>query len=231
MEKALVNISRENFLDRVRQAVSTGNRPGAGVTIEPRGQTGFQGAAVDQVQHFRDQFTSVGGFFHLVADGASCLQKILEVLRAKSAKRILLAGGKLLSQLNLGGHLKDFGFEVISVDRLTPETCSEAFFTADIGLSGVEYLVAETGTLVLQTNPDEPRSISLLPPIHVAIAERKKIVDDLFDLFESSDGKVVQAMPSCITFVTGPSKTGDIELRLVTGVHGPGEIHLILMNG
>jgi L-lactate utilization protein LutC len=158
------------------------------------------------------------------------LQIILELLNAKSAKRILVGGGKLLSQLNLGSHLKDSGADVISVDRLKPESCRESSFTADVGITGVEYLVAETGTVVLYSGPDNPRSISLLPPVHIAIADRKQLVADLFDLFESSDGKMVQSLPSCITLITGPSKTGDIELKLVTGVHGPGEIHVILID-
>jgi L-lactate dehydrogenase complex protein LldG len=72
--------------------------------------------------------------------------------------------------------------------------------------------------------------LSLLPPVHIAIAERKQLVPDLFDLFPSSNMEQSPTLPSCITFITGPSKTGDIELRLVTGVHGPGEIHVILID-
>jgi L-lactate dehydrogenase complex protein LldG len=112
---------------------------------------------------------------------------------------------------------------------LTSETCRESFFAAEIGISGVDYLVAETGTVVLHSGPDQPRSLSLLPPVHIAIAERKQLVPDLFDLFPSSNEQA-RTLPSCITFITGPSKTGDIELRLVTGVHGPGEIHVILID-
>ena len=64
----------------------------------------------------------------------------------------------------------------------------------------------------------------------MAIAERKQLVADLFDLVPSSDRDQSTTLPSCITLITGPSKTGDIEMRLVTGVHGPGEIHVILMD-
>jgi L-lactate dehydrogenase complex protein LldG len=77
----------------------------------------------------------------------------------------------------------------------------------------------------------------LLPPIHIAIARRGQLLADVFDLFEHLSGAAVAQggmtprlrLPACVTLITGPSKTGDIELRLVTGVHGPKEVHLVLI--
>ena len=83
--------------------------------------------------------------------------------------------------------------------------------------------------MILASRPEQPRSLSLLPPIHVAVAERRQILPDLFDLFALL-GKGPDELPACLSVITGPSKTGDIELRLVTGVHGPGEIHVILFD-
>src|SRR5262249_58815118 len=117
--------------------------------------------------------------------------------------------------------------EVVCVTELPAATAKESFFAADVGITGVAHLVAETGSLVVETGPERSRSESLLPPVHVAVADRAQIVPDLFDLFPR-EGRV---MPSCLTLITGPSKTGDIELRLVTGVHGPGEVHVILIDG
>jgi L-lactate dehydrogenase complex protein LldG len=110
----------------------------------------------------------------------------------------------------------------------------EDFFAAEVGITNVHRLIAETGTVVLASKPDEPRSASLLPPVHIAIADRSQLLPDLFDLFDlfSPVANLSQSTPpSCLTLITGPSKTGDIELKLVTGVHGPGEIHVILCNG
>ena len=105
----------------------------------------------------------------------------------------------------------------------------EAFFAADAGVSGVDHLVAETGSIALLARPDQPRSLSLLPPIHIAVADRSQLLPDLFDLFEARWEAERQGLPSCLSLITGPSKTGDIELRLVTGVHGPGEVHVVLI--
>ena len=99
-----------------------------------------------------------------------------------------------------------------------------AFFAADVGISGADHLVAETGTVALETRRDQPRSLSLLVPTHVVIADEGAIRADLFDLFEGGT-----TLPSCLSLITGPSKTGDIELKLVTGVHGPARVHLILL--
>ena len=225
-----MNSPREDFLRRVCQAVSAGNRPGAASGIEPRERAGYQGAGPNPVQRFHDEIIAVGGWFHLVADPESCAAKVVELIQGKSSRHVLLGKGPVIDPLDLPKRLQDAGIEVISVDELTQESCRESFFTADIGISGVDYLVAETGTVVLHSGLEQPRSLSLLPPVHIAIAERKQLMADLFDLFPSSNNEQSRTLPSCITFITGPSKTGDIELRLVTGVHGPGEIHVILID-
>jgi L-lactate dehydrogenase complex protein LldG len=223
--------AREEFLDRVRQAVNAGNRPGRGSPIEADNFPGFRESDTntDLVGRFRDRFTTVGGILHLILDVEACIQEIMRLVATKSAKRLLLGGGKLIDHLDLANRLKQTGSELTLVNELDSHSCRDPFFAADIGVSGVDCLVAETGSVVLHSGSIQPRSLSLLPPVHIAIAERNQLVADLFDLFPSSQNESEQTLPSCITFITGPSKTGDIELKLVTGVHGPGEIHVILL--
>jgi L-lactate dehydrogenase complex protein LldG len=131
--------------------------------------------------------------------------------------------------LNLADALQSSGVEVVEVIALAEPERRPAFFNTDLGLSGVEYLIAETGSVVLATTPGQPRSLSLLPPMHVALAHRGQVLPDLFDLFETHLQARPEDMPSALLLITGPSKTGDIELKLVTGVHGPGEIHVIVV--
>ena len=116
------------------------------------------------------------------------------------------------------------------METLSPEGSRDPLFAADLGISAADFLIAETGTVVLRACPDEPRSLSLLPPVHIVVAERARLVPDLFDLFEAKLPAEASSLPSCVSLITGPSKTGDIELRLVTGVHGPGELHVILVD-
>jgi L-lactate dehydrogenase complex protein LldG len=69
----------------------------------------------------------------------------------------------------------------------------------------------------------------LLPPVHIAIVERAQIVPDLFDMFAILGRQIETGLPTNLAFITGPSKTGDIELTLITGVHGPGKWHVIVI--
>ncbi|MGE3806806.1 MAG: lactate utilization protein C [Gemmataceae bacterium] len=229
-------MDRNAFLERVKQAVQAGNRAGGAPALAPRGNVGYQGAGNDPYQRMCETFQAAGGVPHPVRDDASAVEEILEIIRtAKSpVKRVLLGQGKVLERLPfLVARLQELSVEVVETANLKPETARDAFFDTDLGISGVDYLVAETGSLALACKPEETRSESLLPPVHIAVAERGQLVPDLFDLFARFPplpGNDRPELPSCLTLVTGPSKTGDIELRLVTGVHGPGIVHLVLIN-
>jgi L-lactate dehydrogenase complex protein LldG len=222
---------RDTFLHRVRLAVSAGNRPGSAAELEPRGSVGYQGAGPDPVTRFRDELTAAGGQCHVVASTEAAVAQVLQLVQSKSARSILLGRGPLLDGLAAADRLRAEGVEVIVVDTLSPDDRRGAFFRADIGIAGVDYLIAETGSVALLARQDDPRSLSLLPPVHIAVAERAQVVPDLFDLFDAlTPGQRESGLPSCLSLITGPSKTGDIELRLVTGVHGPGEIHVVLLD-
>jgi L-lactate utilization protein LutC len=225
---------RETFLGRVRKAVAEGNQAGASCPLPERRGVGYQGAGPDLVNRFCAELTAAGGRPHLAADRETAAAIVLDLVRGRAARKVLLSRSILAAQLDLARRLRETGLEVAAVDSVAPPSARDTFFAADVGISGVYRLVAETGTVVMTTSPEEPRSVSLLPPLHIALAESSQLVPDLFDLFDlfSPLPTPEQTLPpSCLTLITGPSKTGDIELRLVTGVHGPGEIHVVLCTG
>jgi L-lactate utilization protein LutC len=221
--------ARAAFLAEVRQAVAAGNRAGGAPPLPERGAVGYQGAGPDPVARFRDALAGAGGQTQVVPDAAAAVAAVLGVVRRHAARRVLLGRGDVLDALDLPRALAAAGVEVYSPGAAEAGPARAAFFGADLGVSGVDYLVAETGSLALLSRPDQPRSLSLLPPVHVAVAARAQLLPDLFDLFEARLWAERQGLPACLSLVTGPSKTGDIELRLVTGVHGPGEIHVVLI--
>jgi L-lactate utilization protein LutC len=226
---------RDTFLQRVRQAVAEGNRAGTAADIPNRGNVGYQGSGPDPVARFCEELTALGGHPHVLQDREAAIAKVLELVKSQSVKQALVGRGTLIDTLGLPDRLRALGITVVSVNKLSPETSRNSFFAADVGITGVDFLIAETGTIVLRSRPGEPRSNSLLPPMHIAVAQRSELIADLFDLFSQfAPGAEATALPSplpsCLSLITGPSKTGDIELRLVTGVHGPGEIHVVLIN-
>ena len=96
-----------------------------------------------------------------------------------------------------------------------------------IGISGCFCAIAETGTLMLLSGPQTPASVSLLPETHIAVVPVGRIVatmEDAFALLRAEQG----ALPRAVNFISGPSRTGDIEQTIVLGAHGPCRVHLIL---
>ncbi len=223
--------SRDVFLERVRQAVAQGNRAGHAAALEPRGSVGYQGAGTDPVTRFREELTAAGGQAHLVPDQNAAVARVLELVQYHAAQRVLLGRGPIVDCLPLAERLRAQGVEVNLVDTLPVDASRDAFFRADLGISGALHLIAETGTVVLAARPQEPRSLCLLPRVQIALATRTQLLADLFDLFESRHWGEPPRLPSCLSLITGPSKTGDIELCLVTGVHGPDPIHVVLLTG
>jgi L-lactate utilization protein LutC len=98
---------------------------------------------------------------------------------------------------------------------------------ADLGISSADYALADTGTLVMLSSRAEARLISLLPPVHLAIVPRERLLSGLDELFTLLPRPAEQT--SSMVLITGPSRTADIEQILVRGVHGPGEIHVVIV--
>ena len=98
-------------------------------------------------------------------------------------------------------------------------------FGFDVGVSTAQAAIAETGTLVLDSACERHRLVSLVPPVHIAIVNASSIVDTLSDVLALLQKKEISP---AITFITGPSRTADIELTLAIGVHGPQELYVIV---
>jgi len=146
--------------------------------------------------------------------------KVREYLRGEGCKRIAVPKSGFLERLNLVRGLAALGFEVRTWDQMT----LDELYDYDCGVTDVYAAVAETGSLVIKSSPEHGRALSLVPAVHVAIVEPKNLVADLVDFFEKlgRDG-------GGTTIITGPSKTADIEMDLVVGVHGPGKVQIFLL--
>jgi L-lactate dehydrogenase complex protein LldG len=105
--------------------------------------------------------------------------------------------------------------------------------TATVGISQVDFAIADTGTLVQNATAVEQRMVSMLPPVHVAIVETGSIVADLraaLSRFSPREGGGAGSLPPYLAFITGPSRTADIERVLTIGVHGPGRLIVVCVD-
>jgi len=102
-----------------------------------------------------------------------------------------------------------------------------------IGITSADYCVAETATLVVRTRPGQPGAVNLVPSVHVAVILASQILPDfvsLYALLEKQQASDPDALAHRMTLITGPSKTGDIELVMVRGAHGPRALHLVVID-
>src|SRR5262249_18503006 len=157
---------RDAFLARIRDAVRAGNAAPTPPLPQRPAALGYQGGGVDPVSRLRDELTAAGGTFHLARSNEDAIDIVMRLVRERSARRVLL--GHALPKLESA--LLAAGMDVHRPDE------TQTYFDADIGITGVDAVVAETGSIVLHTRADQPRALSLLPPVHIAIAQRSQLV-------------------------------------------------------
>ena len=155
--------------------------------------------------------------------------QVIEYLRGVISKKDIKSFAswdtEFLNTLNITNHLEREGLTHIkSSDK-------NEVAGAGIGITGADYAIADTGTLVLLSDGNKPRGTSLLPPVHAAIVNESNIVGNISHLFSILKRKLDsgETVTTCMTFITGPSRTADIELNLTLGVHGPKELHVIIV--
>jgi L-lactate dehydrogenase complex protein LldF len=118
--------------------------------------------------------------------------------------------------------------------KLAREEMRKYFMEADVGISGANLAVAESGTLVIISNEGNARLATSLPPVHIALLTTEKFVETLEQAVTLAKALILASsglkMTSYVSFITGPSRTTDIEKELVVGVHGPQELHIIILD-
>ncbi|HVU89362.1 MAG TPA: lactate utilization protein C [Pirellulales bacterium] len=225
-------MKREEFLARVRSAAEAGRayRVHADATIP--NSAGYVGAGDDLPGQLAVEITAVGGQATVVDDLPAAREVLSTLIEQYRPKTALCWQHPVLERLAVDSFLAERGIARLTHDGLAalpPNEQRQRILAADIGITSVTFAIAETGSLVMMSEPGRERLASLLPPVHVAIVERSQILPDLFDLFTEVQRAGYENLPSNLAFITGPSKTGDVEFTLTTGVHGPGKWHVIVV--
>ncbi|SFI02834.1 LutC/YkgG family protein [Modicisalibacter xianhensis] len=178
----------------------------------------------ERLQRFEDKIASVHGeVVHTTKQAWT--SALREVLMRKGVKR-LGVGRQHPVASDARTALQETDIELIDADRDIEAWSREQFETLDAGLTSTRGAIAETGSLWLWPTPDEPRRLSLVPPLHIAVLDAEMIDDTFFDVIERH-GWAGQ-MPTNALLISGPSKTADIEQTLAYGVHGPRELVILV---
>ena len=165
-------------------------------------------------ENFKANVESVGGKCTVVNSEAEAAAKILEVVSSIGAKTIAISDAGIVKRL-----VEHAGIPV------TENASKEYLFGSDLGITSAQWAIAETGTLVLESGRESHRLTSLIPPVHLCILNAGNILQTLGEILETTS----KELSAAVTFITGASRTSDIELTLAIGVHGPGELHVIII--
>lgn len=171
---------------------------------------------------FKTNAEAIGAKVYNCPDPAAAIEQILEIARGAKAKEVAVANSPMTKQLPLHSMEKE-GY-LLSYENLLIKAKS-----AQIGISEVDYAVAETGSLCQDATEVNKRLVSSLPPIHIALVKKDNILNNFVDSIKLITEAGAKTKPGYYTFISGPSRTSDIERVLTIGVHGPKELHIIFI--
>lgn len=173
----------------------------------------------ERVALFKTNADILKAEFHFVSNQHEAMARLQSVRDKESWKRIASHRGHLTSAvsaaLGLPTLITDSGYDVNEMEK------------CDAGITECDALIAQTGSVLVTSKSAGGRALSVLPPHHVVLARREQLLADLPDAFELLAKKYGANYPSFISFITGPSRTGDIERILVLGAHGPKKLTII----
>ena len=175
----------------------------------------------DQLARFRENAANLKADFHLVNNRDDLSKLLLELRDAQGWKKVASHAGELTDAA-----CNTIGLPVCRTDQPYNVTELEA---CDVGISECDALVAQTGSVLVTNRSAGGRALSVLPPHHVVLARREQMLRDLPAAFQFLRTKYGANYPSMMSFITGPSRTGDIERILVLGAHGPRKLTIVLV--
>jgi L-lactate dehydrogenase complex protein LldG len=198
--------AKENILKKIRQALS---HPAPLPFPQSEGANSvFHQPKEENEVIFAQEFTKLMGKFAFCTDENDMQEQLKHLIAQKQWTKVFCIENNWKEQFS-------------NTDDLAG---------CDISITGCEYLIARTGTIVMSAAQQSGRTVSVYAPIHICIAYTDQLVYDIKDALVAVKEKYTGKIPSLISFATGPSRTADIEKTLVTGVHGPREVYLFLID-
>ena len=170
------------------------------------------------VDLFKQNLESVGAQCQIASSDADITDALTRIITDLKAQRIAISDHPEVKRLL---YMTDLEIEELGIAPSTSD-----IFRFDVGITTAQAAIAETGTLVLDSVQERHRLVSLVPPFHIALVKASTICETLGEALTLM--RKEKEISPAITFITGPSRTADIELTLTVGVHGPQALYVIV---
>ena len=204
-----MNPAREEILNKLKSAVhSVPEKPDFEQPI-------YHSVNLPLDLDFKENLEKVNGFVHLFSSEVDLFKSLKEFLASWPNENVLCNEDEICSQLNA------FGIQFQQSSELPKNT--------EVGITGCEFLIAHTGSVMVSSAQKGGRQMFVYPPVHIVIAHKNQLVGYLEEAYAGIREKYKDNFPSQIALITGPSRTADIEKTLVLGAHGPKELRVFLV--
>ncbi len=221
-------------LDDIRRALGRSEtvKP---APLEPFIETRIEEDREELLARFIHEATVVGGVVYRAHKVEEVGALIAQICEGAPSLDVALSGSSLLLEINLSAQLAALHLSVVAATDFSAAEKGKLIARlaeCGAGVTAVDYAIAETGTLALSSDEEQALLVSLLPIIHIAVIRPQQILASLTDVVrELGSERMRRVVPfRSATFITGPSRTSDVELTLSIGVHGPKELHLIILS-
>ncbi|OYZ02351.1 MAG: lactate utilization protein B/C [Sphingobacteriia bacterium 28-36-52] len=206
-----MSTSRERILKNIKQALVT-KVPVPFLTNASNAEL-FQPSIKELEIEFAEHFTGLQGKFSFCANEQELSSQLLQLISVRKWEQVFCKEAAFCEMLVAKGFDKTFSNDISS---------------CDVSITGCEYLVARTGSMILSSASVSGRTTSVYAPIHICLAKTNQLVYSIDEALRGMTEKYGTNIPSMISLATGPSRTADIEKTLVVGVHGPKEVFCFL---
>ncbi len=221
---------REAMLARIRGSLRVAYLPGEQPSIPTRAVTPTETDVETLAEAFTREAQAVGGEVYRPATQAEAVLLILQLIREVGGENVLAWAESELPVPEIGEALQQAGVRStlvnLSVDPAVRRTQMEELDRPLVGLTGALAGLADTGSLALLSAPTRPRAASLLPLVHIALLPLNRLYPTMVAFLAAHPGLTRDS--SNLVFITGPSRTADIEMVITRGVHGPKRLCVVL---
>lgn len=226
--------SRGIILSRIRQGLLKQYLPDTGVVKPSLASEPFELSPLPLIDRFTAELVAVGGEVSIAKSDESAKQIITNLVREYGGGPVLSWTDDELPVTGVSDKLAGVGAHIEQV-RLPTEPAERHARTQDldvatVGITGAMAALADTGSLVLLSGPNRPLAASLLPLVHIALLPRHAILPDMAAFLAKHDAAALAKANRSLVFITGPSRTADIEMILTRGVHGPKRLIVIILD-